>query len=332
MYHKDEMFRHLGYSERARGTALKVWKLIFDWLVLVADGKFPVPKGFMESELSGAYFGLNHDPIPDWEKVRQPALLIYGEEDKLTPRAESIARIDATLKKVDNSDYTFIVFPKAAHNITLGKTGIEFDWDKGFAPGYFETMNDWVLARVNGQASSQQQDQNHLSRPSPDFEASGRYGKLPWYGQALPQMGLMLFFALVFLSGFIAWIVGALKTLFRKPPYISTKGIQWARRLAGLVSCLSLVLLIGFIIFIVQAIFPQGMDYMDAYRIPLALRVLPLLGITSALLIVGLLILTVMSWKDFHSKVARLHQSLIALAALMFIPWLYYWNLLGLWF
>ncbi len=127
----------------------------------------------MESELSGAYFGLNHDPIPDWGKVRQPALLIYGEEDKLTPRAESIARIDAALKKASNSDYTFVVFPKAAHNITLGKTGLEFDWDKGFAPGYFETMNDWVLARVRGQVSSQPENQSHLYYPSPEFEASG---------------------------------------------------------------------------------------------------------------------------------------------------------------
>ena len=332
MYHKDEMFRHLRYSERARDTALKVWKLIFDWLVLVADGKFPVPKGFMEGELSGAYLGLDHDPIPDWERVSQPALLIYGEEDKLTPVAESIARIDAALKKAGHHDYTFVVFPQAAHNITLGKTGLEFDWEKGFAPRYFETMNDWVLARVRGQVSSQQQDQNPLYRSSPDFETSGRYGKLTWYGRAFPQMGLMLFFALVFLSGFIVWIVGALKAVFRKPPHAAMKSVQWPRRLAGLVSCLSLALLFGFIIFIVKAVFPQGMDYMDTYTIPLTLRLLPLLGIISTVLIIGLLILTVMSWKEFHSKAVQLHQALIALAALTFIPWLYYWNLLGLWF
>lgn len=332
MYHKDEMFRHLHYSERARNTALKVWKLIFDWLVLVADGKFPMPKGVMEPELSGAYLGLNHDPIPDWEKVNQPALIIYGEEDKLTPVAESIARIDAALKKAGHRDYTFVVIPKAAHNITLGKTGLEFDWDKGFVPGYFETMNNWVLSRARGQASSQQQDQSHLYRTSPDFEASGRYGKLPWYGRAFPQMGLMLFFASVFLSGIIVWIVGALKAVFRKPRYNATQTVQWSRRLAGLVSCLSLALLSGFIIFVVKAVFPQGMDYMDTYTIPLTLRLLPLLGITSAVLIVALLVLTIRSWKGFQSKAVRLHQALIVLAALTFIPWLYYWNLLGLWF
>lgn len=332
LYHKDEMFRHLGYSQRAKDTALKFWKLIFDWLVLVANGKFPVPKGFMESDLSGAYFGLDHDPVPDWEKVRQPALLIYGEEDKLTPREESIARIDAALKRAGNHDYTFVVFPKAAHNITLGKTGLEFDWDKGFAPGYFETMNDWVLSRVRGQVSSGQQEQSHPSRPSPDFEAQGRYGKPRWYGRAVPQIILILLFSLVFLSGFIVWVIGGLRTLIRKSPCAATKSVLWSRRLAGLVSVLSLALITGFIIFIVRAIFPQGMDYMDAYAIPRTLRVLPLLGTISAALIVMLLILTTTSWKDFHSKAARLHQALIALAALAFIPWLYYWNLLGAWF
>ncbi len=331
MYHKDEMFRHLGYSERARDTALKAWKLIFDWLVLVADGKFPLPKGVMESELSGAYFGLNHDPIPDWEKVSQPALLIYGDDDKLTPRTESITRIDAALKKAGNRDYSFVVFPKAAHNITQGKTGLQFDWNKGFASGYFDTMNNWVLARTHGEVSSQQ-NQSNLYSPSPDFEPSGRYGKPPWYGRTFPQVGLMLFFALVFLLGFIAWIVGALKSLFRRPSSITSKNARWAIRLACLVSCLGLALLFGFIIFIVQAVFPQGMRYMGAYTIPTALRVLPLLGIVTTSLIVALLVLTIRSWREMQSTGARLHQALIALTALVFIPWLYYWNLLGLWY
>jgi hypothetical protein len=256
----------------------------------------------MEPELSGAYLGLNHDPIPDWERVRQPALLIYGEEDKLTPVAESIARINVVLKKAGHRDYTFVVVPKSAHNITLGKTGLEFDWDKGFAPGYFEIVNDWVLARVRHQVSPQQQDQSQLYLSSPDFEASGRYGKLPWYGRAFPQMGLMLFFALVFLSGIIVWIIGGMKTIFRKPPSVPSKIVRWTRRLAGLVSCLSLILLCGFVVFIVRAIFPQGMSYMNAYTIPTALRILPFFGLVNASLIVVLLTLTVKSWGVFSQN------------------------------
>ena len=334
MYHKDEMFRHLNYSERARDTALKFWKLLFDWVVLVAEGKFPMPKGVLEPELSGAHLGLNHDPIPDWEKVSQPALLIYGDADKLTPVAESIARIDAAFKKTGHRDYTFLVYPKAAHNITLEKTGsgLEFEWDKGFAPGYFEAMNEWVLARARGQVSSQPQDLAQRYPLSADFEASGRYGRLPWYGRTFFQIGLILFFALVFVSGFIVWIVGGLRAVFRNPPPGPSKNFRWARRLAGLVSFLGLALLFGFVIFIVQAVFPQGMNFMRAYTIPTVLRVLPLLGLLSASLIVVLLVLTVRSWRSFQSQAVRLHHGLVVLTALVFIPWLYYWNLLGLWF
>lgn len=134
MYHKDEMFRHLGYAERARDTALKVWKLIFDWIVLVAEGKFPVPEGFMEAELSGAYFGLNHDPIPDWERVSQPALIIYGEEDRLTPVTESVARIDAALKKTGHGDYTIVIFPGHLTLSRLVKQGSNLTGTKGSRP------------------------------------------------------------------------------------------------------------------------------------------------------------------------------------------------------
>lgn len=332
MFHKDEMFRHIGYSERARDTALKFWKLIFDWLVLVADGKFPWPKGLMEPEMSGAYLGLNHDPVQDWEKVTQPALLIYGEEDKLTPGAEAIARIDAALKRAGNRDYTFVRYPKAAHNITTGKTGLEFDWDTGFAPGYFQTMNSWVLAHVEGRDPPRPEHQVYASSPSPDFESSGRYGPPPWHGRIYPQMGLIILFALVFLYACLAFIVKALKNLFRKQSSAPAKSVRRARRLVGLISGLNLALMIGFIIFIAQAIFLQGMNYMDAYKISTVLRALPLAGLLSTGLTIALLILTALAWKGDWSKGARLRHTLFVLVALAFIPWLSYWNLIGLWF
>jgi pimeloyl-ACP methyl ester carboxylesterase len=113
MNHKDQIFRQLGYSSRARELALRFWRMVFDWLVCVADRRFPVPLGMMEAELSGAYFGLDHDPIPGWERVRQPALLLYGERDRLTPVRESIARICRALTRTGHRDHTFVVFPGA---------------------------------------------------------------------------------------------------------------------------------------------------------------------------------------------------------------------------
>lgn len=330
MYHKDEMFRHLGYSERARETALKVWRLIFDGLLRIADGTLPVPKGFMEPELSGAYFGLDYDPIPDWEQVRQPALLIYGEEDRLTPVAESIARLRAAFQRSRHTDHSFLVYPGASHNITLGKTGLEFEWDRGFAPGYFETMNEWILMRVRREPAG---DLSNAAGPyllSPDFADRGRYGRLPSYGRAFPQMAFMLVFFCVFLAGLTLWLVGSFWRLRQGERRREPAHDRWTGHVQGALSMLNLVLLIGFLVLILEAIFPQGMSVMPAYAIPVWLRVLPLLGVLSALLTVLLIALVVLSWKGVHTPTKRWERSLIILSGLAFLPWLAYWNLIGL--
>lgn len=62
-------------------------------------------------------------------------------------------------------------------------------------------MNQWILSRARGQVSSRKRDHNPSYHPSADFEETGRYGELMWYGRAVPQMGLMLLFASVFFSG-----------------------------------------------------------------------------------------------------------------------------------
>ena len=46
---------------------------------------------------------------------------------------------------------------------------------------------------------------------------------------------------------------------------------------------------------------------------------------------VGLVVFTVLAWKDrYWGTPGRLHYTLVTLAALASIPFLHYWNLLGL--
>ncbi|HEY3827061.1 MAG TPA: alpha/beta fold hydrolase [Bryobacteraceae bacterium] len=61
----------------------------------------------------------NFNPLPLWEQVRVPVLLIYGEHDRNTPVAPSIAAIGAALRKAGNSDFTPLIIPDAAHNLTI---------------------------------------------------------------------------------------------------------------------------------------------------------------------------------------------------------------------
>ncbi len=165
------MYQALGYSEKARDIARKFWQMVFDWLVLVDEGNFPLPAGVLESERSGISIGMNYDPLLDWKKITQPVLLIHGELDKLSPANESVSRISAAL--ADNNNFTYRIFPKASHTITTNKTGLEFDWDEHFASDYFKFTTDWILSQTSQKSGVTKGDLLKIV-PSPDFDDSGR--------------------------------------------------------------------------------------------------------------------------------------------------------------
>ena len=55
-----------------------------------------------------------------------------------------------------------------------------------------------------------------------------------------------------------------------------------------------------------------------------------LLTILAVVLTIGSLVFTMLAWKDrYWGTLRRLHHTLVTLAALAFIPFLAYWNLLG---
>jgi pimeloyl-ACP methyl ester carboxylesterase len=87
------------------------------------------------------------DKQPRWEQVHVPVLLIYGEQDRNTPVAPSLAGITQALQKAGNAGYTPIIIPGAAHNLTIQwHTGQPFFWWYG-APGYSNLLVAWVKLR-----------------------------------------------------------------------------------------------------------------------------------------------------------------------------------------
>jgi pimeloyl-ACP methyl ester carboxylesterase len=89
----------------------------------------------------------NLDPLPYWEKVRVPVLLIYGELDRNTPVGPSLAGIGRALDAAGNPDVTPIIIPGAVHNLTIQpEKGQPFFWWHA-APGYKDLLIAWVRAR-----------------------------------------------------------------------------------------------------------------------------------------------------------------------------------------
>jgi pimeloyl-ACP methyl ester carboxylesterase len=89
----------------------------------------------------------NFNPLPLWARVKVPVLLIYGERDRNTPVAPSLAGIGNALRLAGNPDYTPIIIPGAVHNLTIQPDKSEpFFWWRA-APGYEELLTAWVRAR-----------------------------------------------------------------------------------------------------------------------------------------------------------------------------------------
>lgn len=112
---------------------------------------FPLP-GSIKDMAGGLAVSPFFNPIPVWQQVRQPVLLIYGESDWIVDPYESPELISAALDHGGNSEYTILLFESADHVIRLTQTGrpSEILREIRFAPGYLQATSDWVWSQVNG--------------------------------------------------------------------------------------------------------------------------------------------------------------------------------------
>ena len=88
---------------------------------------------------------MDFDPIRYWKAVTQPALLIFGADDQAVPPQQSAERIASALQAAGNRDYTLQTFPAADHGIRCYTAATQ---KRTFAPGYLDTVADWIVARV----------------------------------------------------------------------------------------------------------------------------------------------------------------------------------------
>ena len=107
---------------------------------------------------------------------------------------------------------------------------------------------------------------------------------------------------------------------------------RWARRLAITLSALNVLFLIGFMVALVgfsASVYGVSPPWLTWLVNPLLMAVLAL-GLLTAGLAVGAVIFTVLAWRcRYWGLAGRVHYTLVTLAALAFVWWLNYWNLLG---
>ncbi|MFD6398376.1 alpha/beta hydrolase [Nocardia sp. NPDC060249] len=98
--------------------------------------------GIRQLVAAGQFAQADYDPIPVLERITQPVLAIWGDQDRLTPPGDSLRGFRTAFEHVGKTNYTLRTLPNAQHAGQPTTDG--FDKLPGLAPGYGELMGDWV--------------------------------------------------------------------------------------------------------------------------------------------------------------------------------------------
>ncbi len=160
---------------------------------------------------------------------------------------------------------------------------------------------------------------------NPLYPKIGPYEKISWYEDIWVQLGIVVFCAIVFLSAFFMYpIRGIIQRLWGKSAKFEPQ-LKAAWVIAGVYGTLNLIFLIG----LPLSLYLIGF-WKLVYGIPTIVVALLVLPLITTFLTLALLIFSLIIWKyKYWSILSRLHYSLVTIAALIFIPFLAYWNLLG---
>ncbi|MCX7593712.1 MAG: beta-lactamase family protein [Fischerella sp.] len=159
------------------------------------------------------------------------------------------------------------------------------------------------------------------------------FERLAWYETTYFHIPLLIFFLLALLSAFWIFTVRAIIRRFHQNTKSSKSkasenqprkaNLGWV--LAGIISTLYLTFLIGMGL---ALLLTNPLEFI--YEVPTPVIILLYLPLIATVLTIALPIFTFLAWRNNYWKFsARLHYSIFTLTALMFIPFLNYWNLLG---
>jgi hypothetical protein len=91
---------------------------------------------------AGMFPEADFDPLPLFERMRQPVLAIWGAHDQQVPPRESALALQQALERGGNRRYTIRFIADARHTMERSPDG--FARREGFAPGYIDTVTSWV--------------------------------------------------------------------------------------------------------------------------------------------------------------------------------------------
>jgi hypothetical protein len=152
--------------------------------------------------------------------------------------------------------------------------------------------------------------------------------KMVWHQNPMLHYGLVVVCSVIFLSALLAGVFNAIVRIFKRQACAAqSSSARFARWIALLVALLNLS---GLVTFLMVFLGRDGFGTMIAYGEMSTINVILTVWLAAAVLTILLATLTITAWKQgLWGWMARIHYSLVALAALAFVWFLNYWNLLG---
>ncbi len=317
-YYRDNLFRKYGLSDTLRDVAEKA-QFLQDTL------PHNLPDGFgLTSFAPWSYPPPDQYVHPAWRKVNQPVLAMWGQLDQHVPVGESVVGLKNSLDRATNEKWTIIILPGAKHSLGISETGaIQEKW-RGYAPGALKTMTDWTHRVIDEPAHIDKMKQEGVAPEAAVLAKLAHFEKLRWYGNGTVQAALWVLFLISFLANTIAGGRRGLTRLFRLRQSAALPSSDRVVNLKRAICALNFLILVAFSItafLVLDQIHPSC---------PTVLLFLPLLGTASTLATIALLIVLARTPRDHGWTVARkIRFSLDVLCLVLFIPYMFYWNLIG---
>jgi hypothetical protein len=183
-------------------------------------------------------------------------------------------------------------------------------------PNYFRQVDG------NFSIAFREDDQGRITHLFSDLAPMYTFERLAWYETAGFNMALLAGCTLIFLSMIAAASIGAIRNRRRSgDPKTEPRGARSAQWIILGICVLNLLFVVGSFLWNN----PKPM-----FGVSIAFQFVLGLGVLSAVLTIGALVYTALAWKNSYWGIAsRAYYTLVTVAALAFVWFLNYWNLLG---
>ena len=167
-------------------------------------------------------------------------------------------------------------------------------------------------------------DRGRIAHMFADVAPQYAYEKLNWYEMPGFNIALVLGCVLIFLSMLPVAVIRFIRDRrLSRDQKSASRGARRAYRIILAISILNLLFVVGTMLMLFSLGFPR-------FGVSLTDRIVLGLGVLSAILTVGALVYAVLAWKNHYWGIAfRIYYALVTVAAVAFVWFLNYWNLLG---